>query len=70
MKTLAREVAFLPCIHGGEQLGGAEVEKLRRAVFENNDIVGLQVAMDDEILVCKAHGSADGLEECDALADR
>jgi hypothetical protein len=40
------------------------------AVFQDDNIVGLQVPMDDKVLMCKANSGADGLEEFDAPADR
>ena len=51
-----------------EQLGDAEVEQLHRAVGGHEDVVGLEVAMHDEVLMRVTHGRAHLQEELHALA--
>ena len=53
---------------GLEQLGDAEVQQLHRAVGGHEDVVGLEIAMHDEVLVRVAHGCADLQEELHAVA--
>ena len=53
-----------------EELGDAEVEKLRRAVRPNEDVARLQIAMDHEILVREVHRLADLAKEVEPIGDR
>ena len=47
-----------------EQLCGSEVEQAGRAIVGDEDVVGLEVAMDYEVLVGELDGVADAFEEC------
>ena len=50
----------------GEQLGDAEVEQLDRAAIADQDVRGLEVAMDDEVAMRGVHGLADGRDQVEA----
>ncbi len=50
-----------------QQPGDAEVEELRRAVRRDQDVVGLQVAVDDEVLVRVLDGGAHFHEQGEAI---
>ena len=54
---------------GIEQLGDAEVQQLHLARRGDQDVVGLQVAMDDQILVGVMHGGAHGPHQRDPLGN-
>ena len=51
-----------------QQLRDAEVEQLRRAVGRDKNVRGLEVAMDDQILVRVLDGGAEIDEELQPLA--
>src|SRR5262249_61977691 len=55
---------------GIDQLGDAEVEQLRRAVGRRQDVAGLDVAMDDQVLVSELNRRADLPEGVQSLGDR
>src|SRR5690606_34121454 len=50
-----------------EQLGDAEVEQFRDAVFRDENVGRLQVAVHDEVLMRVVHGRADLLKQSNAL---
>ena len=53
---------------GADQLGDAEVDQLGHAVDPDQDVAGLEVAVDHHVLVRELHGVADLPEQRDALA--
>ena len=55
---------------GVEQLGDAEVEQLRHALRRDQDVVRLQVAMHDQVLVRVVDGRAHGAHQRDPLLGR
>src|SRR5262249_16948006 len=54
----------------GEELGDAEIQQLRVPVGRQEDVLGLEVAMHDEIAMRVADGLADLEEELDARPER
>ncbi len=55
---------------GPQQLRDSEVEQLRRALRRHEDVAGLQVAVDHEVLVGVLHRGADLPEEDEPVPDR
>ncbi len=53
-----------------EQLRDAEVEQLRRPVARDQNIAGLQIAVNDQVLVRVLHGAADADEQPEPSLDR
>ena len=53
-----------------QQLGDPEVEQLRRAVFSHQDVGGLQIAVDHQVLMRELDCGADAAEEPQALGRR
>ena len=64
-EAFAGEAAGFEGVIAGDEAGGAEVEEMGDAVFADEDVVGLEVAMDDEVLVGELDGGADGEEEAE-----
>ena len=52
-----REVRW--SLAGPEEFRDSEVEELGRSVFKDKDVRRLEIAMNDEVLVCILHGRAD-----------
>lgn len=55
---------------GLEQLDDTEVEEPGGAVFRDQDVAGLEIAVDDQVLVRGVDRRADLAEELQTLADR
>ena len=55
---------------GADELGDPEIEQRRHALGRHQDVAGLQVPVDDEVLVGVLHRRADLPEEPEAVADR
>jgi hypothetical protein len=53
-----------------EQLGDAEIQQLGHALRGDQDVVGLQVAVHDQVLMGVMHGGTDGADQLDALGER
>ena len=53
-----------------QQLGDPEVEQLRATILGHQDVAGLEVAMDDQILVRRSDGIAHLAKQGDSLAHR
>src|SRR5262249_31671977 len=55
---------------GREQFGDAEIQKLRHAVFADQNVAGLDVAVDDQILMRELNCGADLPEELQPFLNR
>lgn len=53
----------------GEQSCNAEVEKVRFAVYGHQDVAGLEIAVDDEVLVRVLYAGADLEKELKGVGD-
>ena len=68
--TRARQLGWLARVVIGEQLGDAEVEQLQIAGRRDEDVRGLQIAVDDEPAIRVLHGIAHPAEQPHPRVDR